>query len=320
MLSFIYALVKKKKKMSDLNTRKRKRTDNVNTIFTDNKTYKIKKSKEKIYTSDTNETSTDEDNNNNYKTSRDETLHLKLEKKSVKNNTKKPLNYPNHMLIFGSTQAGKTRLISDLLDDIESVYNFDFDIKQRKLVVISPIAELEIADHMSTQRLWDIELYNNLNIEEEFENHLKSNVFLDSPNSINILLLDDVLTQTKANDVIALNKWFSYFRHINVSIIATVHSYDLKYSTIIDQAGMVVSMYCMNTSSVIRDILKRHLYKGTAKVWNELRRLFISKLKSHDYICLNFTKEALSSQIFFITTTLFNPAYGVNMCQILQKM
>ena len=319
MLSLSTRLVKKRK-MSDLNTRKRKRTDNADTIFTNNKTYKIKKSKKKIYTPDTNETSTDEDNNNNYKTSRDETLHLKLEKKSVKNNTKKPLNYPNHMLIFGSTQAGKTRLISDLLDDIESVYNFDFDIKQRKLVVISPIAELEIADHMSTKQLWDIELYNNLNIEEEFENHLKSNVFLDSPNSINILLLDDVLTQTKANDVTALNKWFSYFRHINVSIIATIHSYDLKYSTIIDQAGMIVSMYCMNTSSVLRDILKRHLYKGTAKVWNELRRLFISKLKSHDYVCLNFTKEALSSQIFFITTTLFNPAHGVNIRQILQKM
>jgi hypothetical protein len=175
---------------------------------------------------------------------------------------------------------------------------------------------------MSTKDLWDIELYNVLNFDEDFEEHLKSHVFLPAslPNSINILLLDDVLTQTKSNDITNLNKWFSYFRHANVSIIGTVHSYDLKFTTIIDQAGMIITLHCMNTPSVIRAILSRHFYKGTANVYNELRRIYLANLNSHEYICMNFSKKALSSKVFFISDTLFLPTKGIYLKQILKQL
>lgn len=230
------------------------------------------------------------------------------------------------MLVFGATQAGKTKLIADILDNIESAYKFDSNrITHRKLVIISPMPRLEVAKHMSAKELWDIELYNipKVNFDEDFEEHLKSHVFLPAllPNSINILLLDDVLTgQTNPNDIRALNKWFSYFRHLNVSIIATVHSYNLKFTTIIDQTGMIVAMHCMNTPSVIRAILSRHFYKGTANVYNEIRRIYLANLKAHDYICMNFSKRALSSKVFFITDTMFIPPNGIYLKQILKRL
>ena len=249
-------------------------------------------------------------------------FHLELEKRPKNEIPKKPLTWPNHMLIFGATQAGKTRLIANLLDNVEEVYDFNSasSIEERKLVVVSPIPQLEIAEYMTTRSLWDLELYNDLDLNEDFEKHLKKCFLNISPRSINILLLDDVLTQAKSNQIIFLNKWFSYFRHINVSIIATVHSYDIKFLTIIDQTAMIVAMYCLNTSTVLRHILGRCLYKGTAKVWSEIRRIFLANLKKHDYICMNFSKEALSSEIFFITDTLFNLQKGLKLQQIVYKM
>ena len=320
-----------------LTTRKRKRSSINDVEFTDNDdddddddddgyNATVQKSKKKFFPPTIKgRTTVDKTDIRNTRSSNDEDFHLRLERKSSKNNNLKMLDFPNHMLVFGSTQAGKTRLIAEILDNIETVYNLDStDIEHRKLVIVSPIARLEITDHMSTKHLWEIELYNvsELKFDEQFENHLKKEVFLTHPKTVNILLLDDVLTATasKPNDMNSLDKWFSYFRHINVSIIGTIHSYNLKFSTIIDQAGLIVSMYCINTSSVLRDILKRHLYRGTAKVWSEIRRLFLANLRLHDYVCLNFTKEALSSQRFFITNSLFDPAYGVNMRQIYKEL
>ena len=265
----------------------------------------------------------------NRATSGRDDLKLELEKPITspsRNTSAKQLSFPNHMLVFGATQAGKTKLIADILDNIESAYKFDSNrITHRKLVIISPMPRLEVAKHMSAKELWDIELYNipKVNFDEDFEEHLKSHVFLPAllPNSINILLLDDVLTgQTNPNDIRALNKWFSYFRHLNVSIIATVHSYDLKFTTIIDQTGMIVAMHCMNTPSVIRAILSRHFYKGTANVYNEIRRIYLANLKAHDYICMNFSKRALSSKVFFITDTMFIPPNGIYLKQILKRL
>ena len=248
-------------------------------------------------------------------------FHLEIEEKQSNDFPETPLTWPNHMLVFGATQAGKTQLIANLLDNIEKVYNLkDCQIKERKRVVISPIPDLEIANYMATKHFWDMELYNDLDFNEEFENHLKNCFQNTSSNNINILLLDDILTHTRPNQIIFLNKWFSYFRHINVSIIATIHSYDIKFSTIIDQSGMIVAMYCLNTSNVLRNILARYLYKGSAKVWGEIRRIFLSMLKKHDYICMNFSKEALSSDVFFITTTLFKAKRGLKLHQIVSKI
>ena len=312
-----------------LTTRKRKRSSSNDAEFTDNdddNDATVQKSKKKFFPPTVKRrTVVDKTSNQKTRSNNDEDFHLRLERKPSKFNNLKMLDFPNHMLIFGSTQAGKTRLIAEILDNIETVYNLDStDIEHRKLVIVSPITRLEITDHMSTKHLWEIELYNvsELKFDEQFENHLKKEVFLTHPKTVNILLLDDVLTATasKLNDMNSLDKWFSYFRHINVSIIGTIHSYNLKFSTIIDQAGLIVSIYCINTSSVLRDVLKRHLYRGTAKVWSEIRRLFLANLSLHEYVCLNFTKEALSSQRFFITNTLFDPVYGVNMHQIYKKL
>ena len=252
---------------------------------------------------------------------KDTDFTLEIEKVPRKEGTKCPLIWPSHMLVFGSTMAGKTTLISDILDRLNLVYDFrDSHYSGGKLIVVSPIHKLEIAEKMSTISSWDVELYNDVELNKEFEEHLIKMFRLAPPNTAKILLLDDILTQANHSQIIFLNKLFAYFRHENISIIATVHSYDIKFSTIIDQVGLIAVMYCLNTSTVIRSILVRHLYKGTARVWKELRRLFMAKLHKHDYICLNFTKESLSSEVFFVTNNLFYIDKGISLSQIVSKM
>ena len=251
---------------------------------------------------------------------KDNDFTLEIEKVSREERMKRPLIWPSHMLVFGSTMAGKTTLISDILDRVNLVYDFKDSHSGGKLIVVSPIHKLEIAEKMSTISSWDIELYNDVELNKEFEDHLIKSFRFTPPNTVKILLLDDILTQANHTQIIFLNKLFAYFRHENISIIATVHSYDIKFSTIIDQVGLIVAMYCLNTSTVIRSILTRYLYKGTAKVWKELRRLFLAKLRKHDYICLNFTKESLSSEVFFVTNNLFYINKGVSLSQIVSKM
>lgn len=245
-------------------------------------------------------------------------IHLEIEHTHTKNDC--VLRWPSHMLVFGSTMSGKTSLISDILDNIELVYQFSTPRLKGKLIVVSPIHTLEIAAKMSSVSCWDIELYNVIELNREFEEHLIERFRLVPENMVKVLLLDDILTQSSHNQIILLNKLFAYFRHEGVSIIATVHSYDIKFSTIIDQAGLIVSMYCLNISTVVRSILRRCLYKGTAKVWKELRRIFFTKLQKHDYICLNFSKESLSSEVYFVTNNLFYPKTGINLSQIIGKM
>ena len=251
---------------------------------------------------------------------KDNDFTLEIEKVSREERMKRPLIWPSHMLVFGSTMAGKTTLISDILDHINLVYDFRGSYSGGKLIVVSPIHKLEIAEKLSTISSWDIELYNDVELNKDFEDHLIKRFRCAPSNTTKILLLDDILTQANHSQIIFLNKLFAYFRHENISIIATVHSYDIKFSTIIDQVGLIVAMYCLNTSTVIRSILTRYLYKGTAKVWKELRRLFLAKLNKHDYICLNFTKESLSSEVFFVTNNLFYINKGVSLSQIVSKM
>ena len=51
-------------------------------------------------------------------------LHLEIEHIPKTEEPKCPLSWPAHVLVFGSTMAGKTTLISDILDNVELVYNF----------------------------------------------------------------------------------------------------------------------------------------------------------------------------------------------------
>ena len=247
-------------------------------------------------------------------------LYLEIEHIPKTEEPKCPLSWPAHVLVFGSTMAGKTTLISDILDNVELVYNFKNPHSKGKLIVVSPIQTLEIADKLSTFSSWDIELYHNVDLNEEFEEHLIKQFRLVPQDKVKILLLDDILTQSTHTQMIFLNRLFAYLRHEDISIIASVHAYDIKFSTIIDQVGLVVAMYCLNTSTVIRNILMRYLYKGTANVWRELRRNFLTTLSKHDYICLNFTKESLSSEVFFVTNSLFYITKGIKLFQIVSKM
>ena len=115
-----------------------------------------------------------------------EDFSLEIENCYEKNRSKYPLTWPSHMLVFGSTMSGKTTLISNILDNIDLVYSFEKPCNIGKIIVVSPIDTLEIANYMSSIHSWDIELYNNIEMNEEFEEHLIKRFRLLPENTENI--------------------------------------------------------------------------------------------------------------------------------------
>ena len=105
-----------------------------------------------------------------------------------------------------------------------------------------------------------------------------------------------------------------------MSVIATLHDYDKRFETIMKQSSMILVLYSLATSTMLRSILSRYLHKGTAKVWGEIRRIFLAKFGKHDYVCLNFSKESLSSEVFFVADELFDVRKGVSVSQIVAKI
>ena len=51
-------------------------------------------------------------------------FRLEIEEIPQKEEPKKALTWPGHMLVFGEMLTGKTSLIANVLDDIEELYNF----------------------------------------------------------------------------------------------------------------------------------------------------------------------------------------------------
>ena len=111
---------------------------------------------------------------------------LEIERCCEKSHSKYPLTWPSHMLVFGSTMSGKTTLIANILDNIDLVYSFEKPYNAGKIIVVSPIDTLEIANHMSSIHSWDIELYNNIEMNEEFEEHLIKRFRLLPENTLKI--------------------------------------------------------------------------------------------------------------------------------------
>ena len=237
----------------------------------------------------------------------------------VDNNIDTRISYPNHICVFGSTQSGKSSLIGEILDNVDKVYSLDenkFLFGGKKIIIISPIEELEIGNFMKSKSEWEITLFNNMNLDNDFETQIK-NSFKVSSNYINILLLDDFLIQASMTQMNIINQIFSYYRHMNVSVIATIHSYNKRFGTILEQSAIILTLYGFNQITILRNVLKYHIYKGTAKIIRKIRKLYLDKMKAHQYICLNFSKKAISSDQYFITDNVFSPSHGITLHQII---
>ena len=103
--------------------------------------------------------------------------------------TKTP--YPNHIVVLGSTQCGKSSLIAKILDSIDEVYSFSKPLNGRKkMIIISPMNYLEISDFMQSRNEWTMTLYSSLSFSQNLISEIK-NQFSESDASIKILLIDD---------------------------------------------------------------------------------------------------------------------------------
>ena len=235
------------------------------------------------------------------------------------------ISYPNHVILCGTTQSGKSSLIARILDNIDQVYAFptksknESVFKSKKIIIFSPMDEVEIAKLMKTKNEWEISLYNIMSITRDVETEIRY-AFSESQNLINILLLDDFLVQSNEHQMQIINSIYSTYRHLNVCVISTIHSYHKKFLTILEQSGLVISMYGFAQVSFLRNIMKSKIFKGTADIIREIQKLFRTRMKAHSYISLNFSKEAICSEKFFVTDSVFRPDHGIVLKQILEKM
>ncbi len=133
--------------------------------------------------------------------------------------------YPNHAVIIGTTQSGKTSLIAEIFDSIDEVFSFDKNMNdEKKMIVISPMNYLEICDMMKSRNEWSVTLFSSLDFSQNLVSEIK-NRFSESCASIKILLIDDffVSAAKKPKHIAILNEIYALFRHENVSIFSTMH-------------------------------------------------------------------------------------------------
>ena len=230
------------------------------------------------------------------------------------------VSYPNHCIVIGSTQSGKSTLIAKIFDSIQKVFYFDKIINnEKKMIVISPSPHLEICRLMKTKNEWKMTLYSSQIFSQHLINEIKAD-FSQSNADIKILLIDDFFFQAveKSKYLGILNEIYAYFRHLNISIFSTIHAYDARFKALIQQSAIIVCMFTPNIISVLRSILRSHFYKGTASVVRGLVDVYIKEMDMHDYIVIFNTKESMAGEIFYISNTLFNPRYGLTSRQFLQ--
>ena len=229
------------------------------------------------------------------------------------------INYPNHCVVIGATQSGKSSLIAKIFDSIQNVYCFNKVLNgKKKLVIISPMPELEIYNLMKSKNDWVMTLYSSQNFSQHLITEIKKD-FSQSNADINILLIDDFVIQAakKPKYLAILNEIYAYFRHMNISIFSTLHSYDRVFQDLIQQAAMII---CMNTPylvSVLRSVLRPHFYLGTASVVRGLVDVYIKDMSIHDYLVIFNTKESMAGDIFYISDSCFNPKFGLTSKQFL---
>ena len=163
---------------------------------------------------------------------------------------------------------------------------------------------------------WNVSLYSS----QKFGRSLVTEIieeFRNSDSSIKFLLIDDYLISANSRDMSILNEMFAYFRHLNVSIIATLHSFDKRFKVVIQQTGIVIVLYSLSTSMFLQNILLNYFHKGTAALVRKIKKCYLSKMSMHSYICLNFTKEAMCGNLFFLSDNVFSPKLGITIQQIL---
>ena len=228
------------------------------------------------------------------------------------------ISFPNHGVFLGGSQSGKSTLIAKILDNVTNVYTFPRYLNGRKsLVIISPAPTIEISKIMTTNHQWDIIMYSSNDFGKSLMDELYTK-WRTEDNCINILLIDDVLSSLRKREQYScINELYTYVRHLNVSVLSTMHCYDKCFKTIFQNSGIVVIMYGPSITSSLRSVLYFNHFKGTSDIVRGLQKCYVNGMTIHDYIYINTSKEAFSGSQFYITDNLFNPKNGLTIKQFI---
>jgi len=241
---------------------------------------------------------------------------------------KNTVQFPEHMLVIGRTNSGKSSLIGSVFSNINTVYRRY--TKDNIIILISPH---EAIDYNFLRRFNSLEdwkiihfFMHSLN-EEGMESVLK---YLEKEKLLGkeiFLFLDDLAingyASKRANSFIL--KLFSTFRHKNIAVIATVQVGDKEFKPLMENSGFIVIMKHFGYHKCLEMILRN--FVTSIKVPTLIRSLspFLGSTESiGDHIVINFSQAAMTNEIFFITNTIFEPRYGYTrrsierMCSRLQ--
>ena len=229
------------------------------------------------------------------------------------------IRWPLMGIILGCSQSGKTTLMSNILDHLDTVYSFSLSPSSKKtLVAISPQTNIEMGEKMKTAEEWEIIQYSSEDFSETLVSVLRSK-FKAQDSSLNILVIDDtgILALQNKHMRSCLNNIYASFRHLNVSVWSMLHTYHNVYRPMIENAGIIIIMFSATMVHDLRRVLSQTFFKGTAQIVRDLKTCLIDGMDMHDYIVVNKSKEALSGTQFYITNSIFNPKQGITIRQFL---
>ena len=224
------------------------------------------------------------------------------------------VSFPEHMLIIGRTNSGKSCLVGDILSNIDKIYQRY--TKDNIIIMLSPHDTIEknFLRRFNSAQDWKILHFSMQTFDEEsMESVLK---YMDEENIIGrevFLFVDDLAIGgriSKQADSFIL-KAFATFRHKNISLIVTIQVCGKEFRPVMENSGLVVIMKHFGYHKCLEMILRN--FVTSIKIPALLRSIspFLeNKDNVGDHIVLNFSRRSMRNELYFITDTIFEPQYG----------
>ena len=215
------------------------------------------------------------------------------------------VDFPAHICIYGKTMSGKTHLATEIIEQIDTIFNKKTN--SYILVVLSPYEHIESSIQERIGSYWTIihfqvEIFSQ-NVLDNMLSYLLQHELLGKEV---ITLLDDLIIQasTSSSVFLFLIKAFAVLRHKNISLIATVQHDSQTVMAILQNCTFIYIMQSFGSFSMIAKVLRTFL--GIIGVPTLLRKIYPLLENTHEgsYIIINLSYQANINRQFTISNSI----------------
>lgn len=235
-------------------------------------------------------------------------------------NRKNVITFPQHMLLVGKTNSGKSMLVADIFSNIDDVYRRS--AKDNIIISISPNDSIEqnFLDRFNSKDDWRIIHFSMNMITEEGISDILSYIKKEGLLGKEIFLfIDDLAIQgysSKHTNSFIL-KMLATFRHKNIALIITIQVGDKEFRPLMENSGYIIVMKYFGYHKCLEMILRS--FMPSIKLPSLIRALghyLEGQQLIGEHTVVNLSQAAMQNEVFFITNTIFNPGFGFTRSKI----